>query len=71
MHDSANEERAEKCSDFVKGCKNVRLLIWDEHCALKKNIEVLLERPKTKHAKFCFRENCTYWFNSQHKCRKS
>ena len=45
-------ELLEKSLDLVKGRKNVKILIWDEHCALIKNVEVLLERPNTKHAKF-------------------
>ena len=63
----AEEERLEKCSNFVKDSQNVRILVWEEHCALIKNVEVLLETPNTKHAKFWFCENCTYWFSSQHK----
>ena len=39
-------EILQKCSNFVKGRKNVRILAWDEHCALIRNIEVLLERTK-------------------------
>ena len=64
---SAKVELLEKCIDFVKDRKNVRILTWGEHCALIKNIEVLLERPNAKHAKFWFCDNCTYWFSSQHK----
>ena len=63
----AKVECLEKCSNFVKGRHNVGILAWNEHCALIKNVEVLLERPKTKHAKFWFCDNCTYWFSSQHK----
>ena len=62
----AKVERLEKCSNFVKDRQNVRILVWDEHCALIKNVESLLERLNTKHAKFCFCDNCTYWFSSQH-----
>ena len=40
--DSAKVERVEKYSDFVKAFKNVRILVWDEHCVLFKNIEVIL-----------------------------
>ena len=63
----ANVERLEKCSNFVKGRQNVRIITWNERCALNKNVEVLLERPNTKHAKFWFCDNCTYWFSSQYK----
>ena len=63
----AKVERLEKCSNFVKGRQNVRILTWNEHCALIKNVEVLLERPNTKHAKFWLCDNCTYCFSSQHK----
>ena len=63
----AKVECVEKCSNFVKGRHNVRILAWKEHCALIKKVEVLLERPNTKHAKFCFCDNCTYWFSSQYK----
>ena len=59
--------RLEKCSNFVKDRQNVRIPVWNEHCALIKNVEVLLERPNTKHAKFCFCDYCTYWFSSQYK----
>ena len=62
----AKVERLEKCPNFVKDRQNVRILVWEEHCALIKNVEVLLERPNTKHAKFWFCDNCTYWFSSQH-----
>ena len=50
--DDVKVELLEKCLNFVKGCKNVRILAWDEHCALIKNIKVLLERPNNKHAKY-------------------
>ena len=63
----AKVERLEKCSNFVKDRQNVRVLVWNEHCALIKNVEVLLERPNTKHAKFWFCDSCTYWFSSQYK----
>ena len=63
----AKVECLEKCSNFVKGRHNVRILAWNEHCALIKNVEVLLERPYTKHTKYWFCDNCTYWFSSQHK----
>ena len=61
----AKVECLEKCSNFVKYRQNVRILVWNEHCALIKNVEVLLERPNTKQAKFWFCDNCTYWFRSQ------
>ena len=63
----AKVERLEKCSNFVKDRQNVRILVREEHCALIKNVELLLERPNIKHAKFWFCYNCTYWFSSQHK----
>ena len=63
----AKVERLEKCSNFVKDRQNVRILVWEENCALIKNVEVLLERPYNKHAKFWFCDNCTYWFTSQYK----
>ena len=63
----AKVERLEKCSNFVKDRQNVRILVWEEHCALIKNVKVLLERPNTRHAKFWFCDNCTYWFSSLHK----
>ena len=63
----AKVECLEKSSDFVKDRQNVRILVWNKHCALIKNVEVLLERPNTKHAKFWFCDNCTYWFSSQYK----
>ena len=63
----AKVECLEKCSNFVKGRHNVRILAWNEHCALIKNVEVLVERPNTKHAKFWFCDNYTYWFSSQYK----
>ena len=63
----AKVERLEKCSNFVKDRQNVRILVCEELCTLIKNVEVLLERPDTKHAKFWFCDNCTYWFSSQHK----
>ena len=57
----AKVERLEKCSNFVKDRQSIRILVWNEHCALIKNVEVLLEIPNTKHAKFWFCDNCTYW----------
>ena len=63
----AKVERLEKCSNFVKDRQIVRILVWNEHCALIKKVEVLLERPNTKHAKFWSCDNCTYWFSSQNK----
>ena len=63
----AKVERLEKCSNFVKDRQNVRILVWEEHCALIKNVKALLERPNTKHTKFWFCDKCTYWFSSQHK----
>ena len=63
----AKIECLEKGSNFVKGRHNVRILAWNEHCALIKNVEVLLERPNTKQAKFWFCDNCTHWFSSQYK----
>ena len=41
--DDVKVEILEKCSNFVKRRKNVRKPAWDEHCALVKNIEVLLK----------------------------
>ena len=60
-------ETLQKCSNFVKGRKNVRILAWNEHGALVKNIEVLLERPNNKHAKYWFCDNCSLWFATQKK----
>ena len=57
----------ERCSNFIKGRKNVRILVWNEQGALIKNIEVLLEIPNTKRVKYWFCDNCTYWFTSQQK----
>ena len=59
----AKVECLEKCSKFVKDRQNVRILVWNEHCALIKNVEVLLERPNTKQAKFWFCDNRTYCDN--------
>ena len=64
---NSKKEPLDKCSNFMKGRTNVRKLVWNEHCALIKNIKVLLERPNVKHIKYWFCDNCTYWFNSQHK----
>ena len=65
--DDVKVEILEKCSNVVKGRKNVRILAWDEHCAIIKNIEVLLERPNTKHANYWFFDNCSLWFTTQQK----
>ena len=46
----AKVERLEKCSNFVKDRQSVIILVWNEHCPLIKNVEVLLERPNTEHA---------------------
>ena len=49
--------------------KDVRMLVWGdgqtENCALIKNIETLLDRPKKMNHKFYYCDRCTYWFNSQ------
>ena len=70
----AKVEHLEKCSNFVKGRDNIRILVREERCALIKNIVVLLEIPNAKHVRFWFCDNCTYWFSSQlnyetHECR--
>ena len=52
-------EILQKCSNFVKDRKNVRILVWNEQAALIKNKEVLLERPKTKNTKYWFCDNCS------------
>ena len=57
----------DRCSNFVRDLKNVRILVRDEHYALNKNIKVLLERPNTKNTKYWFCDNCTYWFPTQQK----
>ena len=51
----AKVECLEKCSNFVKGRHNIRILAWNE------------KRPNTKHTKYWFCDNGTYWFSSQHK----
>ena len=63
----AKVECLERCSNSIKDRQNVTILVWNEYCALIKIVEVLLERPNTKHAKFWFCDNCTYWFSSQYK----
>ena len=60
-------EILQKCSNFIKGRKNVRILVWKEHAALIKNIEIFLERPNTKRVKYWFCDNCTYWFTTHQK----
>ena len=65
--DDTKEEIIERCSNFIKGRKNVRVLAWDEHCALNKNIEVLLNRRNTKRVNYWFCDYCTYWFTTQQK----
>ena len=62
----AKVECLEQCSYFVKDRQNVRIPVRNEHCALIKNVEVLPKKPNTKHAKFWFCDNCTYWFSSQY-----
>ena len=66
--------------DVDKDRKDVRILVWEtagvEHCALIKNIENLLERPKKSQHKFYYCNRCTYWFDSQikydkHECSHS
>ena len=65
--DNTKVEIFKKCSNFVKDRKIVRILVWDEHAALIKNIEVLLERPNTKYAKYWFCDNCSLWFATPQK----
>ena len=38
-------EPLNECPDFFKCLSNVRALVWNEHCAVIKNIEVFLARP--------------------------
>ena len=57
----------QKWSNFLKGRKNVRILVWNEPAALIKNVEVLLERPNTKNSKYWFCDNCSLWFPTQQK----
>ena len=59
-------EILQKYSNFVK-VKNVKILVWNEHAALIKNIEVLLEEPNTKNTKYWFCDKCTLWFPTQQK----
>ena len=40
--------------DFDKDRKDVRNLVCGNHCALIKNLETLLDRPKKKHHKFYY-----------------
>ena len=58
---------------FSKDRKNVRLLVWNGHCALNKNLDELLERPSTTKCKLWHCDNCEYWYDSEvkyieHKC---
>ena len=57
----------QKYSNFVKGCKNVRIIFWNEHCALFKIIEVLLEGHNTQNTNYWFCVNCSVWFPTQQK----
>ena len=41
--DDTKVEILERSSNFIKDCKNVRILVWNEQVALIKNIQVLLE----------------------------
>ena len=60
--------------DFDKDKKDVRLLVWGneltEHCALIKNLELLLDRPNKNNIKYYYCDRCTYWFDSQIKNNK-
>ena len=58
--DSAKLELIEKCSKFVNGPHNIRILVWDGDSAFIKKIEILLERPNTKHAKYWLCDICTH-----------
>ena len=60
-------EILQKRLNFIKGRKKVRILVLNEHAALIKNIEVLLERPNTKNTKYWFCDNCSLWFPTQQK----
>ena len=60
-------EIIQKCSHFIKGSKKVRILVWNEHAALIKNIEVLLERANIKNTKYWFWDNCFLWCPAQQK----
>ena len=62
-------ELFKQVDDFNKYRKDVRILVWEiageEHCALIKNIENLLDRPNKMNLIFYYCDKCTYWFNSQ------
>ena len=49
--------------DFDKDRKNVRILVWGNHCALIKTIETLLDRPNKMNYKLHYCDRCTDWFN--------
>ena len=51
--------------DFDKDRKDIRILVWGNHCALIKIIEKLLYRPNKLNHKFYYSDKCTYLFNSQ------
>ena len=62
--------------DSDKDRKDVRILVWGNHCAVIENIENLIERPNKCQHKFYYCDRCTYWFNSQikydkHECSHS
>ena len=56
--------------DFHKDRKDVRILVWGNHCALNKNIENLLDQPNKMNHNFYNSDRCTYWFKSQIKYEK-
>ena len=65
--DNTKVETLKKCSNFIKGRKNVRTLVWKELAALIKKIEVLLERTNTKNTKYWICDICSLWFHTQQK----
>ena len=58
-------ELSKPVDNFDKDRKDIRILIWRNHCRLIKNVENLLDRPNKMDHKFYYCERCTYSFNSQ------
>ena len=62
-------ELLKQVDDFDKDRKDDRILVGkkarEEHCALIKNIETLLDRPNKNNIKYYHCDRCKYLFNSQ------
>ena len=57
-------ESLKRAFDYREDRKDIRILAWDNHCNLIKNIDVLLERPIDSYEKMRHCDRCVHWYIS-------